>query len=528
MSTSTSPAPVGREQWRSQSGFILAAVGSAIGLGNIWRFPGVAYTNGGGAFLIPYVVALLTAGVVYLLFDWAMGHRYHGSAPAVFRRINKWFEPVGWLQVGISFAIVTYYAVIVAWAVSFIVFSVDTAWGEDPATFFVGEYLQAVPSSEAHVTSDVVGNVFWPLLGIWVFVAIVMALGVSSGLERMSKVFLPLLAVLFLALVIRALTLPGAAEGLNSFFTPDWGALADPQVWISAYAQIFFSLSVMFGIMLTYASYLPKRANLTPTGFVVAFSNSSFELLAGIGVFATLGFMAVGQGVGVSELEGITGPVLSFITFPQIISQMPGGPLFGVLFFASLTLAGITSLVSLLQVISAAVQEKFGLDRKLASVVIAILAGAISTFLFASTNGLNMLDVVDNYVNNIGVVSSAVLTVVLVVYVSKLLPVLEAHLNHHSTAKLGAWWRVFAAYVTPIVLFAMLVLTAVDLVTNGYLDYPAWYANLFGWGTLGVILVLAFVMTALPWRTPVDLFSPRALGGRSASERAATRKEDGR
>ena len=515
-----------REEWRTQSGFILAAVGSAIGLGNIWRFPGVAYTNGGGAFLLPYIVALLTAGVVILLFDYALGHRYRGSAPAVFRRLNTKFEWIGWLQVGISFAIITYYAVIIAWAVRYVGYSVNQAWGEDSAGFFVGEFLRLIPEADAHVTADIVPAIMWPLIGVWLFVVVIMALGVSRGLERMNKIFLPLLAVLFLILVVRALFLDGAVEGLNAFFTPDWAALADPQVWVAAYSQIFFSLSVAFGIMLTYASYLPRRANLVPTGYVTAFANCSFELLAGIGVFATLGFMAVSQGVGVGELEGITGPILSFVTFPQVISMMPGGALFGVLFFGSLTLAGITSLVSLLQVVSAAFQEKFGVSRTTASVVLGVVAGGLSVWLYSSTNGLNMLDVVDNYVNNIGIVTSAVLMCFVVTFVARKLPELQRHLSVNSATSVGTWWRVFAGFITPAVLTYILLATAWSLVRDGYGGYPAWFTSTFGWGTLGLIVVAAIVLSLISWREPVDLFEPDPLT-REPQRRAAA-KEDQR
>src|SRR5690606_17656158 len=189
-----------------------------------------------------------------------------------------------------------------------------------------------------------------------------------------------------------------------AFFTPNWSALTDGRVWLAAYGQIFFSLSIAFGIMLTYASYLPKRANIAPTGLVAAVANSSFELLAGIGVFATLGFMAAAQGVGFGELPGLTGPILSFVTFPQIISTMPGGPLFGILFFLSLTLAGFTSLISILQVPSAAIQEKFGLSRKTATFLIVGGAAVISLALYSTTSGLSVLDTVDYFVNNFGVV----------------------------------------------------------------------------------------------------------------------------
>ncbi|MEL4504420.1 sodium-dependent transporter [Luteococcus sp. H138] len=510
-SPASSHAP--REQWQSQMGFILAAVGSAIGLGNIWRFPGVAYTNGGGAFLIPYLVALLTAGVVYLLFDWALGHRYRGSAPAIFRRIHPKFEPLGWFQVGLCFAIITYYAVIVAWSVRYVGYSLTRAWGSDPAGFFVKDFLRLLPESQAHVTGDVVPSVMWPLVLVWLFTTAIMALGVAGGLERMNKIFLPLLVVMFVGMVVRAVTLPGAVNGLNSFFTPKWSALADPHVWVQAYAQIFFSLSVMFGIMITYASYLPRRANLAPTSFVVAFSNSSFELLAGIGVFSTLGFMADQQGIKVSELEGITGPILSFVTFPQVISMMPGGQFFGVLFFGSLALAGITSLVSLIQVVTAAVQEKFGMGRTASSVVVGLLSAALSIGLYSTSNGLNTLDVVDNFVNNIGIVLSAVLTVFLLTFVVRRLPELHHHLSEHSASPLGGWWRVFAGYVTPIMLTVMLVLTGVDLVTNGYGKYPEKFTLLFGWGSLALITIASLALSALPWRTSVDHFRPARLDG---------------
>ena len=149
----------------------------------------------------------------------------------------------------------------------------------------------------------------------------VLAAGVARGVQRVNVIFLPLLVVAFAVLVVRALFLDGAADGLNALFTPDFSALADPNVWIAAYSQIFFSLSIAFGIMITYASYRRRRSNLTTPGLVVAFANSSFEILAGIGVFATLGFFAFQQGVDVAELEGLTGVGLSFITFPAIVSE---------------------------------------------------------------------------------------------------------------------------------------------------------------------------------------------------------------
>ncbi|RYV51879.1 sodium-dependent transporter [Pengzhenrongella frigida] len=503
-----SPRPK-REQWSGQRGFILAAIGSAIGLGNIWRFPGVAYENGGGAFLIPYLVALLTAGIPVLLFDYAIGHRFRGSAPTAFRRLAKRAELLGWFQVAICFVIILYYTVIIAWSASYLGFSVTRAWGDDPAGFFTGSFLQVAQAPG--VSLDIVPGVAWPLLLIWVLVLAVLALGVQKGLERANVIGLPVLVVLFLAMVLRALFLPGALDGLNAFFTPDWSALSDPGVWIAAYSQIFFSLSVAFGIMVTYSSYLKRKTNLTATGLVVGFANSSFELLAGIGVFAALGFMAQQQGTTIAELDGIAGVSLAFIAFPQIISMMPGGPIFGVLFFASLTLAGLTSLLSLLQVVSAAFQEKFGLSIRQGAIRVGGVAAVVSLALFSTSTALPVLDTVDKYVNEVGIVASAIFATVLVTWVLRRLPELQRHLNAVSTLQIGTWWRWLVGVVVPGVLLVMFVSGLVDLVAHGYGDYPRWFTNTLGWGMLAAIVAGAFVLTALRWRHSPDEFVPDAL-----------------
>lgn len=494
-----------REEWTGQVGFIIAAIGSAVGLGNIWRFPGVAYENGGGAFLVPYLVALLTAGIPILFLDYAIGHRFRGSAPTAFRRIARWLEGLGWFQVMICFVIALYYTAVIAWAVSFFVFSFDLRWGDDPAAFFTGDYLRL---ADPGVSLEFVPAVLVPLVAVWVVTIVVLALGVAKGVQRANTVFLPLLVVAFAVLVVRSLFLEGAADGLNALFTPDWSALGDANVWIAAYSQIFFSLSIAFGIMVTYASYRRRRSNLTTPGLVVAFSNSSFEILAGIGVFATLGFLAHEQGVGVGELEGISGPILSFVTFPAIVSQMPGGPIFGALFFGSLAMAGFTSLLSILQVVSAGFQEKFGWTPRQASVRLGVVSAVISVLLFSTTTGLVALDTADQWANNVGIVGSAVLMSVLVLWVLRRGPELRYHLNAVSTFRLGPWWQVLVAVLAPLVLGYMLVSRIVTLVVDGYEKYPAWYLALVGWGAIAFMVLAALVLTAMRWRRSPDDFVP--------------------
>ena len=514
-STPTTPVPA-REQWSGQLGFLMAAIGSAIGLGNIWRFPGVAYSNGGGAFMIPYIIALLAVGVPVLLLDYALGHRYRGSSPAVFRRVSARFEWLGWWHVVICFVIMTYYVVIVAWALRYTVFSLTIAWGEDAAGFF-NEYIGLGTISEAGVpaySARPIAGVVVPLVLVWAYGLYVVARGVSRGVERANRIFLPVLVVMFLMLVVRAMLLPGATDGLNALFTPDWGKLGDYRVWMAAFGQIFFSLSIGFGIMLTYASYLKRRSNLVGTGLTAAFANSSFELLAGIGVFATLGFMAHVQNVPVGELEDISGPALAFVTFPTVISQMPGGPLFGFLFFASFTLAGLTSFISIIQVVAPAVAEKFGWSNVTATLACGLPSAVLSFVLFGTASGLYDLDVVDAYINNIGVVGSAIIMCVGLGLVLRRFKVLQRHLNAVSeTRVVGAWWRLLIAVVVPALLGYMFVQTAWSYGRDGY-GYSPSFEAVFGWGMLFAGAVATVVLTVIPWRTPVDRFTPLDLDAR--------------
>lgn len=490
-----------REVWSGRSVFIMAAIGSAVGLGNIWRFPYIAYENGGGAFLIPYLVALLTAGIPLLFVDYAIGHKFRGSAPLAFRRLSRGSEFVGWWQVLICFVIGAYYAVIVAWAARYTFFSITEAWGDDAEGFFLEDFLQV--DGESTFGLSFVPGVAWPLLLVWVATLVVLALGVQRGIGNANRFFVPLLVLLFLALVVRALLLDGATMGLDAFFSPNWSALTDTGVWIAAYAQIFFSLSVAFGIMLTYSSYLKRKTNLTGSGLVVGFSNSSFEVLAGIGVFSALGFMAQAQGVAVDEVVA-SGIGLAFIAFPTIVSQMPGGPIFGVLFFGSLVFAGFTSMISIIQVTVSAFQDKTGLGRVPSVVIIGGAAALASLLLFPTTTGLNTLDVVDRFANQFGIVGVAFVAVVVVAWLLRRLPVLRAHLNSVSSFKVGTAWYVFVGVITPVVLGYMLFSEIRDRISEGYGGLPDDLVLAFGWAVQGAVIVLAVALSFIPWRKGVD------------------------
>ena len=501
MATDTAVKPARRQDlFSSRNVFILAAIGSAVGLGNIWRFPYVAYENGGGAFIVPYLVALLCAGIPLLFFDYAIGHRYGGSAPLSFARVQKWMESVGWWQVLVCTIIAIYYAVIVGWALMYTIFSFTKAWESNPdgpGDFLFGDFLQL---SDPGVSMNFVPGVLWPHLVIWAAVFVILALGVKRGIAAANMIFLPMLVVMFLVLVVEALFLPGATDGLNALFTPDWSALAQPSVWAAAVGQIFFSLSVGFGIMVTYSSYLKRRSDLTGSGLVVGFANSGFEILAGIGVFAALGFMAQAQGTQVSEVAA-SGIGLAFVAFPTIISQAPLGQLIGVLFFGSLLFAGLTSLISIVEVIIAAVRDKLNLTRIQATVGVVVPLAIISTLLFPTTTGLYVLDVMDEFVNKFGILAGALVSIVGVAWVARRLPRLSHHLTRVSSFPAGKTWQVFVGVVVPLVLTAILISEVVRKVNEPYGggDYPDWFINIFGWGMAALLVVGGVLLSLLPW-----------------------------
>ncbi|WP_083090163.1 sodium-dependent transporter [Actinomyces vulturis] len=507
---SSSPAP--RETWSSRPMFLAAAIGSAIGLGNIWRFPYIAYQNGGGSFLIPYVIALVTGGVAMLFFDYAMGHRFRAAPPLAFARVARWAESLGWVQTLITFFIAVYYMAVLAWAAFYTYYSVNLAWGDDPDTFFGSSFLHA-DTSHVH-TGEFLPSLTIVLAIIWLVLLIVMSLGVEHGVGAVSKVAVPTLVLLFVAITLRAITLPGASEGLNALFTPDWSALTAPSVWMAGYGQIFYSLAVGFGIMLTQASYLKRRTDVTTTAWTVAFANSSFEVLSGIAVFSALGYMASQTGASVDNVVS-SGIGLAFIAFPKIISTMPGGPIFGVLFFGSLFLAGFTSMFSIIEVPISACMDKFALSRRRAVLLVGSVAAVFSLAFLPVTTGLATLDIMDKFINVTGIILVCVLTLVGVGWGCRMIPVLGRHLDAISTIKTTYWWPFCVGILTPAIMAITFYGNIRELLAEPYEGYTSPQLWVYGWGLTAVIYVGALILTFLPWHKGVSMKTPEgfALGG---------------
>ncbi len=497
-----------KDGFASRKVFIFAAIGSAVGLGNIWRFPYVAYEGGAGAFLIPYLCALLFAGIPLLYFLYAIGHRNRGSAPLSLRRFSRGAEWIGWWMVLVAVVIGVYYAAIIAWAIKYTFLSFNQGWGDDPATYLNADFLKVAESPGP--TMEFVPEILLLMIVVWVVSVGVLAMGIQNGIGRTAVIFIPVLLIAFALLVIYSLTLEGAGSGLDAFFTPDWGALTDSSVWISAVGQIFFSLSIGFGIMITYASYVQPRTDMTGSGAVVAFSNSGFELLAGIGVFATLGFIAQSTGQAIDEVVA-SGIGLAFVAFPTIINEAPAGALIGVLFFGSLVLAGLTSLISIIEVIIGAVRDKAGISRQAATFVVGVPMAVVSILMFSTTGGLYLLDTLDAFVNSFGIVGAAFVVMLAMTWVFRKLPVLQGHMNVHGSIKLLGWWKALIAVIIPIALAVMLYQEFEAKLSEPYGGYPGSLVNVLGWGMAAALPIIAIILSFLPWRGQTAVEDPGDL-----------------
>ena len=477
-----------RAEWKSKTGFLLAALGSAIGLGNIWRFPYIAYRNGGGAFLIPYFVALFVVGVPLLMLEFGLGHHFRRAFPQSLRQIHPRFAWIGWWAVSfVMFGIVGYYGAVIAWCGNYLIFSFTQPWGElsEVNAFFdesfLGAFQEGVPF--AVYTADDgfrLGRfnlwIVTSLATIWFVNWLITRRQLQRGVELANRIFIPALVAITLVLVVWSWNFEGAEAGRELYIHPEWSRVFDARTWIDAFSQIFFTLSLAFGIMVAYASYLPRDADIPTNAFLAAVGNCLFSLMAGFAVFSAIGLLAHEQGTDLREMnalaeridqlqsgasDSVGGAVdetlaelqeqyaayeqferqmssfgLVFKTYPAIITRM--GPLagraFGALFFLALLVAGISSAISIVEAFMSALVDQFGWRRERIAAVLCV-CGFLCGLVFCSQAGLFWLDLVDHFITTYGLVLVAICEALIVGW---LFPVhrLRSHLDEHHVFRL--------------------------------------------------------------------------------------------
>ncbi len=487
-----------RPQWKTHIGFLLAAIGSAVGLGNIWRFPYLCYKNGGGAFLIPYFIALFAVGIPLMILEIGLGHKMRGSAPASMATVSKKWEWAGWWQVFLGmFGILLYYSVVISWCVNYFFFAFKGSWGANPDTFFFHKFLMT--SGGPFQIGDLRTPILAGLVFVWFCNWLIVFVGVEKGLERANKIFMPLLVALTAVVVVWSLRLPGAAEGIKVYLTPQFNRLRDINVWMDAFSQIFFSLSLGFGVILAYASYLPKKSEIVRDSFIISLFNCLFSVFAGFGVFAVLGYMAKTTGHPVSDV--VTESIgLAFVAYPKAISLLPAfSQAFGLMFFGILVIAGLSSGISILEGISSAIIDKYHYSRK--AVVSALsVVGFAGGIIFTTRGGLYWLDIVDHFVTHYGIVIAAILECFIIGWVFKAKRLRE-HINHFSVWQLTKWWwDVSVRFITPIVLIGLFVSSLFGEFSKAYGGYPVLALVVIGRDWLVFTLFFAIIVATHSWK----------------------------
>ena len=483
-----------KNEWGSNLSFILAMIGSAVGLGNIWRYPYVLYSNGGGAFYIPYIVAILLMGIPFLILEYGVGYNYKSSFAKAIKKINAKWEYLGWFLPVAVFMIMIYYSAILGWDGIYMILSFTKGWGADPNAFFSTTLLQ---SSES-----VLGLLnFIPIIAIamlvgWVIIWFISHRDLEEGLGKVSKILVPLLFLIMVVIVGFSLTLPGASIGLAELFNPDWSLLFNFNIWMAAFGQIIFSLSLGMSIAFTYASYTKDGSDLITNTISIALANSLFENFAALGVFSILGYMSMQSGTAVADLV-TQGTGLVFVVYPTVFNVLGDWAyVLGPLFFITVYLAGLTSILSTIEPLSFSIQNKFGLTRS-RTMTILIAVGAIVSMLYATAFGGFLLGVVDTFINQIAILIGVVAECIVFAWIFKAEKLIDFLNSKSKTLKLGKWWLLIVKYVLPIVVTIIWIGGMVDVISNGTFEQLV-----FTLISAAVLLIATLIFTILPAKNP--------------------------
>ncbi len=443
-------------QWSGKFGFLMAAVGSAVGLGNIWRFPYLAGQQGGAIFLIAYVLIIAVVGFSLMIAEFAIGRHAAKNVIDAYNSQKKGWGFVGIISCIASFLIVSYYSVIGGWIIRY------------AAGYFDGGSFVA-SGDYSSVFASFTGGTWQPILCLFAFMAvclIIILLGVQKGIERFNKVLMPLLFVMLIFVMIVSLTMDGAVEGVKFFIVPDFGRVESTGgimgIFLAALGQAFYSLSLGLGIGTTYGAYARKDISLASNTTLICVSDTLVATIAGFAILPAV--FAVGA-------EPTVGPGLVFVTLPSVFAAMPTvlGSIVGVVFFLLVLFAAITSAIALIEVNVAVITEKFKIPRKWSAIIIVVAATALGIVVSLSQGGfiggIDILSVFDTFANTFLLPLAGILTCIFVGYIWKpknALSEITAHMEN-GTFKLGKLWSLNIRTLCPALIAVLFVYGIVDL-----------------------------------------------------------------
>lgn len=458
-----------KEGFSSKIGFILAAAGSAVGLGNIWRFPYLAAKYGGGMFLLIYVILALTFGFTLMITEISIGRRTGKSVIGAYKDMSKKFSFLGYIAALVPFLIVPYYCVIGGWVIKYF------------ASFISGQ-MQTISKNSGDYFSNFISGIPSPTIYFLIFAlltSIAVFLGVEKGIEKLSKILMPLLLILIIIVTIYTLTLDGAMEGVKYYIVPNFDGFSVKKLIltiVAAAGQLFYSLSIAMGILVTFGSYMRKEDSIEKSVRQIEVFDTGVALLAGLIIVPSVFVFSKGDMNALNQ-----GPSLMFVTLPNVFNAMPGGAIIGTIFFFLVILAALTSSISLLEATTSVVSEKLKLGRKVSTVICTVsvfVLGMISvlgfnvlskptenlinffdSFLNINKNfGLSSpLDIFDFITNTILMPIVAFLTCILVGYVVKTKYIEDEILLSQKTFKFRIGYNIMIKFLCPLFMIAILV-----------------------------------------------------------------------
>ncbi len=440
-----------RDSFGSRFGALVAMAGSAVGLGNLWRFPYLVGENGGAAFIIVYILISFVLCLPIFISEFVIGRRSQKNAFAAFRDLSggsRW-KLVGLFTIIVPLIVLSYYSVIGGWSVEYLFKSLSFSFtGESRSTF-------------STMFASFVSSPWTPLLCHTAFLLIttlIVAVGIKDGIEKFSKVMMPLLFLIVVAIAVYSVTLPGAKAGLDYLFNPDFSRINGKSV-AAALGQSFFSLSLGFGTIMTYASYVDKKENIMFQSTATAVSDLMFAMIAGVAIMPAV--FAFG-------LDPQSGPGIVFETLPYVFGQMPGGSVIAILFFVALLVAALTSSISMLEVAVAYLVEEKKISRRWACVILFVvcwLVGALCSLSFGplsdiQISGRNLFDFFDNLSSNVLMTLGSLFTVLFVGWRLKKTDIYDEFTNGGTLSRnakiFGVLWFLIR-YVCPVVIIVIFV-----------------------------------------------------------------------
>jgi len=447
-----------------------------------------------------------------LIMEFSLGHFTQFAAPGAFREVSKKTEFVGWWPILLSFIIVCYYAVVLAWCLNYLILSFKQVvpWGVDAKKFFFADYLHF---NETYRLGQIQMPIVLALLAVWVG----MYLSIFRGVKWVSKIVLwtvPLPWLMLFILTVRGLTLDGAMQGLEYYLEPDWSVLKEVSVWRHAFGQVFFSMTVAFGVMVTYASFLHRKSDINNSALVVGIADLATSFIAGIAVFTTMGALALQENIPVHEvLSQSQGIGLAFVAFPTALSHLPSTQLFSVIFFTALILLGIDSAFSITESVLASICDKSGWARRLVLPAMSVVGFGLG-IIFTTEGGLSWLGTIDGFVNGTWGILLVGLVECLVVgwFYNKarygkepnkdFVHILRRHANVRSDWRLGIWWEWLIKFVIPVILGTLFVWSLYDDFTSkgGFVlnnDDEVIWPNVVGLGLMAFAFIVAVTLSRI-------------------------------